>query len=366
MTDVREMPRVQTYRGVPRARDVAALTEVQGFPCISVLLPTQPASMMTTNDRQSLKALVRTVADILEDHHVTARPHLMHRLEEMATLAARQPTDRGLALLLSSASSHTFVLPVAPAARAVVEPTFATRDLVRAMHATPPHMVLLVHGTCAHLYRTTGRSVMSVAAVDALGGAGNSWLPASDRADQPERTESFLRRVDEMLKWHRDEHPSPLILAGPPALLERLRATSRNLHRLAGTIEPPAIDDHVQLFAAAATQLDRYLAARRDDALNTLRDAVRTRPGDVTSGIEGCWAAIRQIHPGFLLVEEGYVSPGNVGGPGVGQRQDGSYPVHDLVDDLIERVIRRGGLLAFVEDGDLAEHGRVALVARRP
>jgi hypothetical protein len=36
--------------------------------------------------------------------------------------------------------------------------------------------------------------------------------------------------------------------------------------------------------------------------------------------------------------------------------------LHDLVDDLVEEVIRRGGQVALVEDGALHEHGRVALV----
>ena len=38
--------------------------------------------------------------------------------------------------------------------------------------------------------------------------------------------------------------------------------------------------------------------------------------------------------------------------------------VHDLVDDLMEEVILRGGQLALVDDGDLADHG-IALVLRR-
>jgi hypothetical protein len=38
--------------------------------------------------------------------------------------------------------------------------------------------------------------------------------------------------------------------------------------------------------------------------------------------------------------------------------------VHDLVDDLMEVVIMRGGQLALVAGGDLAEHGRVALISR--
>jgi hypothetical protein len=38
--------------------------------------------------------------------------------------------------------------------------------------------------------------------------------------------------------------------------------------------------------------------------------------------------------------------------------------VHDLVDDLMEEVVLRGGQLALVRDGELAGHDRIALISR--
>lgn len=71
----------------------------------------------------------------------------------------------------------------------------------------------------------------------------------------------------------------------------------------------------------------------------------------------------------MLLVENSFISPGIavVGSSGT-TTEVVTEEVHDLVDDLIEQVILRGGQIALVLDGDLESHARVALIsqARRP
>jgi hypothetical protein len=67
----------------------------------------------------------------------------------------------------------------------------------------------------------------------------------------------------------------------------------------------------------------------------------------------------------MLVVEQSYSVPGRVGGhPMDPQDYEPADPthIHDLVDDLVEEVIRRGGQVALVDDGALTDHHRVALV----
>ena len=82
----------------------------------------------------------------------------------------------------------------------------------------------------------------------------------------------------------------------------------------------------------------------------------------------GCWTAVHQRVPVMLMVEHDFVSPGRPEGsalPAVGPvPRTGAPAAHDLVDDLMEVVIVRGGQVALVEHGDLADHGRVALLSR--
>ncbi|MFR9801781.1 hypothetical protein ACL02T_05665 [Pseudonocardia sp. RS010] len=54
------------------------------------------------------------------------------------------PVERGLALFASATRTARFDLPVEVTDRCIIDPTFATRDLVRALHRTPRHVVLLL------------------------------------------------------------------------------------------------------------------------------------------------------------------------------------------------------------------------------
>lgn len=339
---------VDVQHGV-RSRDVADLTHSSGYPSISVLLPTEPAPRMTDADAERLDELVREVRRRLTADSVPGTERLMTRLGEQVARVRRQPTDRGLALYVNLAVGRAFRLgrPVLP--RAVVEQTFATRDLVQELQRTPPYLLVVLDGTGARMYQSTGGAVRAV-------GARDLFREAGDPGDA-DALETFLADVDRMVGTYRERHPSPMVLAGSPQVLDRFTAVSRHLHRLAGRVDPDRAATTAGLFEAAGEQLEDYLRSRRRDALESLGRALADRPRDVARGMADAWSAVHRAQPLMLLVEEGFVSPGPV--------EAGGHPrSHDLVDDLMELVIMRGGQLALVDDGDLAEHGRIALISR--
>lgn len=70
----------------------------------------------------------------------------------------------------------------------------------------------------------------------------------------------------------------------------------------------------------------------------------------------------------MLVVEEGFFFPVRVTANGVHPVEaaevagDADDFLHDVVDDLVETVIERGGWVAFTKDGALEQHGRIALL----
>lgn len=355
-----------------RARDVADLAVSSGYPCISVLLPTEPAPRMMPADLDRLQALVAEVDQVLREQGVTSRARLLRKLHDQVRRSAAQPTDRALAIYVSLALSRVFRLPRAVQARVVIEPTFATRALVSALHRMPPHVVLVLHPTCAHLYAAADGGLRPVGRHDPFRGNQRVRLPTAGEPDASEephaRTRAYLREVDRMLGDYRAEHPSPLVLAGSPHVLDRFCALSRNLDRLAGRVDLRDQETALDLARASTEAIERYLRTRREDALDQLEHALSGRPEDVASGIEQCWRSVQVRPPGMLLVEENYISPGAPellsGAGSTAGSQDRSGLVHDLVDDLMEHVILRGGQLALVRDGELAGHDRIALISR--
>lgn len=358
-----------------RARDVAELTVRPGYPSISVLMPTEPGPRMTPTDAQQLHTLAAQVEQELSERGVTNRAPLLRKLAEQVSRVAVGPTDQGLVIYVSLAVTRSFRLPQPVPARAVVEKTFATRPLISALHRMPPHVLLLLHPTCAHLYAGVDGGLRPVGQLDPFKGKSPIRMPpagspgAADARD--ELAESHLRGVDRMLGDYRSEHPSPLVLAGSPRLLDRFCALSRNLERLAGRLDANQHTTAFDLALASAEAIQDYLRTRRKDALGQLHQAMRDRPGDVATGIDRCWQTIGSRKPDMLLVEECFISPGTqrpasvTEGTSESKNRQADRHVHDLVDDLMEQVILHGGQLALVHDGDLDEHKRIALISRR-
>lgn len=353
--------------GSVRPRDVVDLTVTASYPCISVLMPTEPGPRMTASDLRRLHDLVEDVRQQLREQAIPARARLVRKLADRVQQVAAQPTDRALAIYVSLAVSRSFWLPQPVTARAVVEHTFATRPLVTALHRTSPHLLLLLHPTCAQLYRAADGGLRLIGSRDVFQGPGTVRVPQQVRRGDPEGdlTDRFLRAVDDLLGRCRAEHPSPLVLGGSPHVVDRFRVLSRNLDRLAGRIPPTRGETPGDLARASAEVVEHYLRSRREEALIDLRAALASRPADVASGMAACWRAVHQRVPRMLLVERDFVSPGRPEDLAPSPRRPHSAPaaVHDLVDDLIEVVIMRGGQLALVDDGDLADHGRVALLS---
>ncbi len=414
----------ENVTGGPSARlhaaTVAELVAVQAFPSISILLATTPASSMTPRDAAGLRQLVRQAAALLHDRRILNAREFLITLNALAESAINQPTSQALALFVNRAVQRTLHLPIPVRSRVVIEDTFATRDLIHALHRTPPHLTLLLQPYSAQLYEGTGDSLIPVHTLTTLNvspsqppdinggtvtdhetqdpGLAEVGFPLQRRLEVPVPArdgDRFLQRVDQALGRYRQRHPAPLIVAGHQRTAERFLVLSRNRNRLAGTITGPDSESPATLHHAIRTAIQSYLLSRQDEALEHLehtRTTARLVPGPqgptVVTGAAACWAAAHNGAPMMLAIEETYVQPAHItptppgrpvtpqqvellptdpsgaAGPPGGRSSDPSRLRSDLIDDLIEVVIARGGWVALVDDGRLRHLDRVALTVQ--
>ncbi|MGY1833547.1 hypothetical protein ACI79P_00360 [Blastococcus sp. SYSU DS0510] len=339
----------------PSPGQVLLLQSVRADPCISVLAATTPSPRMTDTDVRRLRRLADdAVARLAEGDHPDV--HLLRTaLDEVVAGASTLATGSGIGLYVSAHVREVVRLPVPVADRVVVDPSFATRDLVRALHRTPHHVALLLGEHEARLM---------VGVADDLRPPPRSAFPlTADGAP----VDAFLRRVDEALGTYLQLHPAPLVLVGAEHVVGRFRRQSRNTHRLAGTLDANLTRSPVTTLVPRIREvLQAYLRSRQDEALEHL-DRRRSRNA-VVEGIDSCWLAARRERPEMLAVEEGFTYAARLSPDGdfLTRADDVEHPdvVDDVVDELIETVLLRGGWIAFVDDGALAEHGRVALTIR--
>ncbi|MER7070337.1 hypothetical protein [Terrabacter sp. NPDC000476] len=351
----------------PTPTDVLALQSVRDYPAISVLCTTTPAPVMTTGDLDRLEALVEdAVQRVRAEFGDVVCGAARDELERLVDDTRRRPTRAAVALFVAGLHSSAWGLPEAVVDRVVVDPTFATRDLVRALHRTPRHVVLVLTEREARLFDGVG---------DSLTPAHSTAFPLVRRDDRgratstgaDRRTDAFLRTVDRALGTYLRLHPAPLVLIGTARTLARFGGISANLRRLAGRIHGShARTPLPELARLTRPVLEAYLRSREEEALALLDE--RSGSGAVATGMPAVWLASRAERPEMLAVEEGLFYPARLSADGdfLTPATDVEHPdvIDDAVDEVIEAVLRRGGWIALVRDGALSTRERVALTLR--
>ncbi|GAA1037079.1 hypothetical protein GCM10009557_49610 [Virgisporangium ochraceum] len=370
-------PAVSARGDVPAPAQVTALQSVREYPAISILLTTTPAAQLTHADALRLEALAGRAVDRVRDElQPAAAAPAIRRLDAVIRQARTGRAGRALALYACASTDALIRLPISVRDRAVVDPTFATRDLVRALHRTPRHLVLALNTSHARLFDAAADTLLP-ALTTAFPMDAERRPPARGRGrgDRPARTDDshsdsldFYRRVDAALGSYARLHPAPLVLVGDDRTTAAFRRISTNCARLAGTVRGNLTSSPTpELAERIRATLDAYLHRRQHEAL-ALVDR-RAAAGRVSSGMPAAWLAARTSRPEMLAVDESLYYPARLSDDGdtLIPADDVEHPdvIDDAVDELIELVLTRGGWIAFTAAGALHHHDGVALVRHR-
>lgn len=348
------------------AGSVTMLQSITSYPSVSLLMPTSPGRL-DAGQRSRLKGLRDSVALRLT-REAEAFPgrsssirQVLVKLDELIAQAAQVPLNQALALYVNEHHAQLLVIPVAVRERAVVDPTFATRDLVRALHRTPRHVVLSLSGREARLFEGHLGSIEP---------AQTSKFPMTAREEngKDEQRAAFLRRVDQALGAYLRLRPAPVVVIGAEPTLGQFCQTSPNLGRLAGKVTGNHITTPLnQIAHLVAPHLETYLASRQDEALTLLEQ--RRGQDRAVLGLDSVWLAARWERPEMLAVEVDFFYPARISPDGdtLQAAEDVEHPdvIDDVVDELVEQVLSRGAWVALVEPGHIPEGQRVALTIRR-
>lgn len=343
---------------------VTTLQAMRAYPSISLLASTRPGHTMHRDDLAKLQLLAEQAHRRLEAEGLPGVDPLLGQLDSMVALAAERPTGKAVALFTSAEHSSRVDLSIPVVDRCVIDPTFATRDLVRALHSTPRHAVLLLSAEQARLLHGSGSTL-----TPAPGGMFPLHRRTGDRSSglRPEPITEFLRRVDRALTSALRLHPMPLVLAAAEPTASSFRRSSRNTERLAGTIRGNHLTTPAaELVDLIAPVLGDYLRGRGLQALDIIEQ--RASEAMVLRDIHTAWRAARWERPELLAVEEDYFYPARLDadGDGLTPATDVDHPevIDDIVDELIEIVLARGGWIALLPTGALPAGTHLALTLR--
>jgi hypothetical protein len=355
--------------------ELKSLQAHRDYPSVSILAPTHRTAPSNRQDPIKVKNLVRKAIDRLHgEFNKREVAAVVKNLQQLVRDVDWEHTLDGLALFAGKDRSAAVSLPFRMKPRAMIDETFATRDLVYAFNRAPPYRVLVL----SHLSRlydawTTvlDEHVARPFPMVHRGPGGASKLPGGQginrSAVRDEAVRTFFRSVDDAAAAVQKADPLPLIVVG----VERNLAFYREVTRQAPAIRGMLAGNHDRTSPSALGKLvwpvfDSGATLQRTEALVQLDQAVSAHRH--ASGIDQVWRAAVGARCRTLLVEKDFKYPADLSPEGdrlLPYTGKGAGALDDAVDETIERVMDTGGEVFFYAPGDLDVHQKIAAVLRR-
>ena len=349
---------------------VAALQAVRDYPCASVLMSTAPGNALSSADAARLDLLVAALGRRLrtEVAHHPIEP-VLARLQRLSVDARSVATGRSVALFASFHHDALVTLPVDVVDRVVVDPTFATRDLVRALAARPRFRVVVVSDARVRLLEGEPGGLVEIdLRVPALAASPAATRRSRGRRGRAEgdtrrrRGTIRLRQAAAAVRARHTADPLPLVVAGVTRQVAAWTSVFGDgdpvVCTIAGNHDTTSAN---RLDVLATPVIDDYLRGERRAALARL---AATDPDRSAFGIDAVWSAAGAGRIELLCVEEGFVYPAR---PDHARNRlqpdddlDRPEVLDDAIDEIIEMVRLGDGRVVTVHDGALEGCGRVA------
>jgi hypothetical protein len=362
-----------------RRANIGELMSHESYPSVSILMPTHRTHPEELQDPIRLKNLLDEARQRL-DAEVGKRPSwpVIERLEALAEEVDWQMNEEGLALFASEDFGAWYRLPFTVEESVAIDRSFATREILYALHRMPRYRVLSLAEEATRLFEGTGTTLEEVRE----DGFPISWSGPSGVTRRPDgammqrsnvrqaHLKEFYTEVAGMLTAATRTDPLPLVLVGARSTLSFFEQTNTSPSGVAFTIEGSYAEATPAAIAEMAwPRLQEWLDDQRHRVLDEVGSALGANL--LAAGIEDAWKAALEGRGAKLAVDENYRQAA------VFHREEwrlelvdvetsNPKPQHldDAVDELIELVVGKGGEVVFVNEGALDDYNRVALILR--
>ena len=359
-------------------QDIKVLAANQGYPCLTITLPTHRTSPDNRQDAIRLKNLVSQAADRLTSEMGKREAStVLEALEQLAETIDHQQNLDGLALFVSATMQHYYRVPFTLPERVIVDDTFFIRDLVFALNRSPRYWVLALTEQPTRLFEAVHDTLEEVTSDSGFpmshdGPGGTGGLPrrfgVNHSQFRDDHARAFFRSVDEALSSYMTADPLPIAVVGVDRWQSFFREVTNHNDSILATVNGShdSTTAH-ELGKLVWPVMQDALAEKRSEIFGELAQAVNGQRSSSTLG--EVWRKAHEGRGQTLIVEESYHAAATLDERGFLQPlADGAEPgpgdLDDAVDEIIFTVLDKGGRVVFVDDDTLSDHNRIAMILR--
>ncbi len=352
---------------------IKELKDIISESCITIIMNTHRTKPDNLRDPINLKNLVSNAEErLLNDESKKYARALVQRIKELEASIDHNYNLDSLVLFVNEDIAEYVRLPITVEDRVVIDHTFATRDLVRAMHMETNYYVLALSQRQVRLIEAFNDKV-----VQEVGGAfpiDNTQFYSTNKTEMSNASRltnlvgEFFNRVDKELNKVRQSHALPVLLCTEEGNFNEYLKIADQRHSIFDFyLNMNRLEEKDHAIVREAWPLVRkYTEDKNNARVAELKRAVST--GKFLSDVTDIWRAINEGRIQTLFIEQGLFQPGfietgNVTFASEADR-DKKEVVDDIYDELIEANMNFGGDVVFLPKGELTDFNGFGAITR--
>jgi len=339
--------------------------------CVTIILQTHRTTPDNEQDSILLKNLIKEVESRLRSNFEKSFVNdMIARINKLADSINHRHNKASLILFINENIAEYVRLPITVENRVVVDRTFATRDLVRSLHRETSYYILVLGRDKARLIKAFNDKVADE--VEEGLPMENTDLNPAQRSEaaigsrQSNLVREFFNRVDKQLNEVQKKNLLPVIISTEESNYPEYLKIADRKEMFAGKLYGNKMNEKAHhIVESVWPVMEKLTVEKNNQRLAELKAAVNSR--NFLIDFNEIWQAIKEGRGKTLFVKQGYFQPARLENNHIEliSMQDAERAnVDDIIDEMIEKILRFGGDAVFITGDELKEFNGLVLVTR--
>lgn len=349
------------------------LKDIISESCVTIILNTHRTSPDNKKDSLTLKNLVKKAEErLLTDEKKRDAKQLVEYLKDLESQIDHNHNLESLVLFVNQNVAEYTRLPIVVENRVVIDHTFATRDLVRALHFETNYYVLVLSQQKVRLIEAFNDKVVAEIGnpfpIENKQIYSSNKLELSNASKQTNLMAEFFNSIDKEVNQIRNDNPLPVLICTEESNYNEYLKIAEQKQSIFDTyLNKNRVDEKAHAIVREAWKIVKdYTIENNNARKQELQKAVGQNK--FLSDTNEIWQAIKQGKVQTLFIEEGNFQPAIWAKEQIqyvsDDLRDKKEVVDDIYDELIELNMNYGGDVVFLPKGELSDFNGFGAITR--
>jgi len=343
------------------------LKDVKSDCCVTIQLQTHRTPPGNQKDNIELKNLVREVEKrLMTECDKEKASVIIDKINKLASDIDYRFNLESLILFISEDVAEYTRMPIhIQQNKVTIGKTFATRDLVRALHQELHYYILVLSRDKARLIEAIAdKEVAEI--TDGFPIENTFKVPGTNTKLESSEVLEFFNRVDKQLNEKQKGNDLPVFISTDESNYSEYLKVADRKETIKGLVAGNRdMDDAQNVIDAVWPVAKKWNEQKNHQRLEELDKAVGAKL--FLTDLTEIWKAILEGRGRTLFVKQGYFQPANVQNnvvQTVSSENAEDANVEDIIDDMIQKNIDFGGDAVFISGDELKAYDGLVLVTR--